>query len=111
MGLVYTFISEGECGYVTEGVRPASGTGVLLSAEERREVLGWIGGGGTALPRRSNKGDKQTVTVRKEPPRNEADRARYPREGARDLGSRDGNGDIGFDGVGGRRYPVRHPGA
>ena len=88
MGQVCTFLSEGECEDALGGVRPDSGTGVLLSAEERREVLGWIGGGGTALPRRSNKGDKQTVTVRKEPPRNEADRARYPREGARDLGIR-----------------------
>ena len=42
--LVHTFISEGGCGDVAGGMRPYSGTGVLLSAEDRREVLGRIGG-------------------------------------------------------------------
>ena len=37
------------------GVRPDSGTGKLISAEEKREVLCRIGGGGTALQRRSDR--------------------------------------------------------
>ena len=44
-----TFLLEGECGDVASGVRPDSGTDVLLSAEETREVLGRIGGGGHDL--------------------------------------------------------------
>ena len=44
MGLVYTFLSEGECGDVTESVRWDSGLGVLLSNEERKEVLDWLKG-------------------------------------------------------------------
>ena len=43
-GLVRTFLLDGECGDVAGGVRPDSGTGVLISAEERREVLVRIGG-------------------------------------------------------------------
>ena len=46
MGLVCTFLSEEECRDVSGGLRPESRTGVLISAEERREVLGRIGGGG-----------------------------------------------------------------
>ena len=69
-GLVCTFLSEGECGDVAGGVRTDSGTVVLLSAKETREVLGRLGGGGTALPRRSGGGDRRTVTGRMEPPRN-----------------------------------------
>ena len=34
-GMVRMFLSEGECGDVAGGVRPDSGTGVLLYAEER----------------------------------------------------------------------------
>ena len=34
-------------------MRPDSGTGVMISTKERREVLGRIRGGGKALPRRS----------------------------------------------------------
>ena len=49
--LVCTFLSEGGCRDVTGGARPDSGTGVLLYAEERREVLGRIGGGGEGQPR------------------------------------------------------------
>ena len=37
-------------------VRPDSGMGILISAEKRREVLGWIRGGGGGLPRRSGGG-------------------------------------------------------
>ena len=39
-------LDEGEYGDVASDVRPDSGTGVLLSSKERREVLGRIGGGG-----------------------------------------------------------------
>ena len=46
LGLVCTFLLEDEYGDVAGGVRPDSGTSVLLSAKERREVLGRIGGGG-----------------------------------------------------------------
>ena len=56
-GLVCTFLLEGECRDVAGGVRLESGTGILLSAEERREVLGRIGGGRAAPPRRSVRGD------------------------------------------------------
>ena len=49
------FLSEGQCRDLADGVRPDSRTGVLLSSEERREVLGRLGGGGTALLRRSGK--------------------------------------------------------
>ena len=51
--LVRAFLSEGECGDVAGGVRLDYGTGVLLSTEERREVLVRIRRGGTALLRRS----------------------------------------------------------
>ena len=44
LGLVHTFLSEGECGDVAGGVRPDSGIGGLISAEDRREVLGRLGG-------------------------------------------------------------------
>ena len=64
------FLSEGECGDMAGGVRPESGTGVLLSTEERREVLGRIRGGGTASPRRSGGGNKRMVTGRRDSPRN-----------------------------------------
>ena len=40
------------------GARLDSGTGVLLSTKETRDVLGRLGGRGTALPRRSGGGDK-----------------------------------------------------
>ena len=45
-GLVRTFLSEGECKDVAGGVMPHSGTGVSLSAEATREVLGRLRGGG-----------------------------------------------------------------
>ena len=51
-GLVRTLLSEGECRDVAGGVRPESRMGVLISAEESREVLGRLGGGGGGLPRR-----------------------------------------------------------
>ena len=41
------------------GKRPESGTGVLLSAEETREVLGRLGGGAATFLRRSG-GGRQT---------------------------------------------------
>ena len=41
-GLVCMFLSEEECGDVAGAVEPDSGTGVLLSSEETREVLGRI---------------------------------------------------------------------
>ena len=55
-GLVHTFLSEGKLGDVAGGVRPDSRTGVMLSTKERKDVLGWIGGGETDLPRRSYRG-------------------------------------------------------
>ena len=39
LGLVRTFLLEGECRDVAGGVRPDSGTGVLFSAKEKRELL------------------------------------------------------------------------
>ena len=33
LGLVHTFLSEGGCGDVAGGVRPDSGTGILIYAE------------------------------------------------------------------------------
>ena len=56
LGLLRTLLLEGGCGDVTGGVRLESRTGVLLSAEERREVMGRLGGGGKASPRRSGRG-------------------------------------------------------
>ena len=50
------------------GTRKESRTGVLISAEERREVLGRIRGDGTASPRRSGGGERRTVTGRRDPP-------------------------------------------
>ena len=44
--LVRTFLLEGGYGDVAGSVRPDSGTVVLLSFEERREVLGRLGEGG-----------------------------------------------------------------
>ena len=38
------FLSAGECREVAVGVRPDSGTGVLLSKKDRREGLDRIGG-------------------------------------------------------------------
>ena len=38
------FLSEGGRRDVLGGMRPDSGTGVMISAEERREVLGRLGG-------------------------------------------------------------------
>ena len=38
------FLSEGECRDMEGGVRPEYGTDVLLSANERREVLGQLEG-------------------------------------------------------------------
>ena len=49
-GLVCTFLLEGGCGDVAGSVRTDSGTGVLLSDEEMREVMGRLGGWGR--PRR-----------------------------------------------------------
>ena len=49
------------------------------------------------------------MTKRMDPHHNWGGRARDPRGGPRDPGSRDSNGDVGCDGVEGRRYPVRHP--
>ena len=49
LGMVRTFLSEGESRDVSGGVSPDSGTGVLLSSEERREVLSQIEGGGARL--------------------------------------------------------------
>ena len=63
------------------------------------------------MQRRICRGDIQTVTGRIDPPCNNVDRAKYPMGGPRDPCSRDDNGDVGCNGVGGRRYPVRHPGA
>ena len=54
--MVCTFLLKGECRDLAGGVRPDSGTVVLLYAKERREVLVRIRGGGTALPRRSGGG-------------------------------------------------------
>ena len=53
MGLVHTFLSEGEFRDVAGGVRLEFGTGVLISTKERREVLGRLRGGGAALLRSS----------------------------------------------------------
>ena len=52
------------------GVRPDSGTGVLLSAKERREVLGRIRGGwgGAASLKRSVRGGRQMMTGKRYPP-------------------------------------------
>ena len=61
------------------------------------------------MTRRSNRGDRKTVTGRRYPHRNEVGRARNPRGGPMDPGRRDGNGDVDCNGVGGWRYPVRHP--
>ena len=55
-GLMRTFLLEGECGDVAGGVRPDSGTGVLLSAEETREVLGRLGEGGGGLSEERRRG-------------------------------------------------------
>ena len=58
-GLVCTFLSEGECRDMAGSMRPESRTGVLLSDEEKREVMGQLGGGEwTASPRRSGRGDR-----------------------------------------------------
>ena len=67
-GLVLTFLSKGECRDVAGDVRPDSGTGVLLSAAERSEVLGRIGGGWTASPRKSggNAGEGESRCTRQE---------------------------------------------
>ena len=70
MRMVCTFLLEGECGDVAGGVRPDSSTGIMLSVEERREVLGRIRGDGTASPRRSGGGERRTVTGRRDPHRN-----------------------------------------
>ena len=51
--MVRTFLSEGGCRDVAGGVSPDSRTGVLVSAEKGREVLGRLVGGGAASPRRS----------------------------------------------------------
>ena len=62
---------KGECRDVMGGVRLESGKGLMLFTEETREVLDRIRGGrGTALPRRIDRGDRQTVTGRIEIPRN-----------------------------------------
>ena len=39
------------------GVIPDSGTGLMLSANERKEAIGRLGGEGTASPRRSDRND------------------------------------------------------
>ena len=70
LGMVRTFLSEGECRDVAGGARLESRTGIPLSAEETREVLGRLGGGGMASPRRSGGGDRQTVTGRMDTPCN-----------------------------------------
>ena len=55
-GMVCTFLSEGECRDVTGDVRTESGMGVLISADEKREVLGRIGGGGGGLAEEKRRG-------------------------------------------------------
>ena len=52
-GLVRMFLSDGGCRDVANGVMPYSGTGILLYAKKRREVLGRIGGRRAASPRRT----------------------------------------------------------
>ena len=44
-GLVNTFLLDGECRDVEDGVRPDSRIGVLISVQERREVMGRLRGG------------------------------------------------------------------
>ena len=66
--MVCTLLLKGECGDMAGGMRQESGTGVLLSDKEMREVLGRLGGGGGGLPRRSGGGDRLMVTGRKDPP-------------------------------------------
>ena len=51
--MVCTLLSEGWCGDVAGKVRPDFWMGLLLSSEERREVLGRLEGEGGVSPRRS----------------------------------------------------------
>lgn len=53
MGLLRSFHSEYECGFISGHVDEITGRGTLLSAEERREVLFRCGGGGKNKSRRS----------------------------------------------------------
>ena len=108
-GLVCMFLLEGECGDVAGDVSPDSVTGVPLSAKYTREVMVMLGGGGYGLAEEKRQGGRRTVTGSMDPPPQLERQCQGPQGGARDPGSIDGNGDVRCDGVGGRRYPVRHP--
>ena len=62
--MVRTFLSEGGWGDVAGGVRPGSGTSVMLSQEETREVLVSLRGGGGGSSIRSGRGNIQKVKGR-----------------------------------------------
>ena len=54
-GMVRTFLSEGGCRDVAGGVSPDSRTGVLVSAEKGREVLGRLVGWGGGIAKKERR--------------------------------------------------------
>ena len=68
-GLVRTFLLEWECRDVAGNVRPDSSTGVMISAEETKEVLVRLGGGGGGILAKENRlGGRRAVIGRMDPP-------------------------------------------
>ena len=70
------------------GVRPDSGTGVLISAEETREVLFRIGGEGVASPRRSGRGYIRKVMGSMDPPPQLGRQGKGPQGGGKGPGQK-----------------------
>ena len=66
--MVCTLLLKGECGDMAGGMRQESGTGVLLSDKEMREVLGRLGGGGGGLAEEKRRGGQANGDGEEGPP-------------------------------------------